>query len=170
MKKIQKISQGMLCSYARLKIGVGYRANTPLYDLVCEALAKDGMSPPINVSNKMWVFQNQDHIKTQIKGIKKSALPAKKRITQALPNTPNVASKDFLESFEWRRLRMEALKKYSPRCMCCGATPKDGAVMNVDHIKPRKLFPALALDISNLQILCHECNHGKGNWDQTDWR
>lgn len=65
---------------------------------------------------------------------------------------------------------MEALKKYSPRCMCCGATPKDGAVMNVDHIKPRKLFPNLALDINNLQILCHECNHGKGNWDQTDWR
>ena len=27
-----------------------------------------------------------------------------------------------------------------------------------------------ALEITNLQILCHECNHGKGNWDQTDWR
>lgn len=93
------------------------------------------------------------------------AQPARK-----LPSTPSVTSKSFLESFEWRRLRMEALKKYSPRCMCCGATPKDGAVMNVDHIKPRKIFPNLALDINNLQILCHECNHGKGNWDQTDWR
>ena len=89
---------------------------------------------------------------------------------RTLPSTPSVTSKAFLESFEWRRLRMEVLKKYGPRCMCCGATPKDGAVMNVDHIKPRKLFPNLALDISNLQILCHECNHGKGNWDQTDWR
>jgi len=46
----------------------------------------------------------------------------------------------------------------------------NGAVMNVDHIRPRKLFPELALDINNLQVLCHECNHGKGNWDQTDWR
>jgi 5-methylcytosine-specific restriction endonuclease McrA len=85
-------------------------------------------------------------------------------------NHNDVKSVSFLETYQWRRLRMEALKKYGPKCMCCGATPKDGAVMNVDHIKPRKLFPELALDLGNLQILCHECNHGKGNWDQTDWR
>lgn len=65
---------------------------------------------------------------------------------------------------------MLALKKYGPRCQCCGATPDSGAVMNVDHIKPRNLFPELALDVNNLQILCAECNHGKGNWDMTDWR
>lgn len=82
----------------------------------------------------------------------------------------DVTTTAFLETYEWRKLRMEALKKYGPQCMCCGATPQTGAVMNVDHIKPRKLWPSLALDIGNLQILCHECNHGKGNWDQTDWR
>jgi len=80
------------------------------------------------------------------------------------------ASTDFLQTYEWRKLRMEALKKYGPVCQCCGASRETGAVMNVDHIKPRKLFPQLALDINNLQILCHECNHGKGNWDMTDWR
>ena len=69
-----------------------------------------------------------------------------------------------------RMVRMMALKQYGARCQCCGATPAMGAVMNVDHIKPRKLFPHLALEVSNLQILCHECNHGKGNWDMTDWR
>jgi hypothetical protein len=82
----------------------------------------------------------------------------------------DVTSNEFLQTYEWRKVRMEALKKYGPVCQCCGATPKTGAVMNVDHIKPRKLFPSLALDVNNLQILCHECNHGKGNWDQTDWR
>lgn len=82
----------------------------------------------------------------------------------------DVSSPDFLQTYEWRRARMEALRKYGPVCQCCGATPATGAVMNVDHIKPRKLFPQLALDLSNLQILCHECNHGKGNWDMTDWR
>lgn len=82
----------------------------------------------------------------------------------------DVKTSQFLQTYEWRRVRMEALKKYGPKCQCCGATPATGAVMNVDHIKPRKLFPHLALDVNNLQILCHECNHGKGNWDMTDWR
>jgi 5-methylcytosine-specific restriction endonuclease McrA len=82
----------------------------------------------------------------------------------------SVKSDAFLSSYEWRKVRMMALKRYGPKCQCCGATPSDGAVMNVDHIKPRKLFPDLALEVSNLQVLCHECNHGKGNWDTTDWR
>lgn len=92
----------------------------------------------------------------------------RKRRTVSLYGKVN--SDKFLESYEWRRVRMEALKKYGARCQCCGASPADGAVMNVDHIKPRKLFPQLALDVNNLQVLCHECNHGKGNWDMTDWR
>lgn len=82
----------------------------------------------------------------------------------------NVATDSFLSTYEWRKLRMQALKLHGRKCMCCGASPETGAVMNVDHIKPRKLFPSLAMDINNLQVLCHECNHGKGNWDQTDWR
>jgi 5-methylcytosine-specific restriction endonuclease McrA len=65
---------------------------------------------------------------------------------------------------------MEALKKYGARCQCCGATAADGVRINVDHIKPRKLFPHLALSLDNCQILCQPCNHGKGNWDMTDWR
>jgi 5-methylcytosine-specific restriction endonuclease McrA len=81
-----------------------------------------------------------------------------------------VASTDFLSSYAWRKLRMQALKLHGAKCQCCGATPATGAVMNVDHIKPRKLFPNLSLELSNLQVLCHECNHGKGNWDMTDWR
>lgn len=76
----------------------------------------------------------------------------------------------FLQSYEWRALRMKALTKYGSKCMCCGATPEAGVVMHVDHIKPRRKFPMLALDLENLQILCEVCNHGKGNWDQTDWR
>jgi predicted restriction endonuclease len=82
----------------------------------------------------------------------------------------NPNSDAFLESFEWRRVRMAVLKKYGARCQCCGATPKDGVRMHVDHIKPRKIFPELALDQTNLQVLCEVCNHGKGNWDFTDWR
>ncbi len=69
----------------------------------------------------------------------------------------------FLASFEWRQLRLKALQKYGRRCLCCGATPATGAVMHVDHVRPRRKFPQLALDINNLQVLCEDCNHGKGN-------
>lgn len=78
---------------------------------------------------------------------------------------------DFLGTYEWRRLRMEVLKERGARCECCGASPHDGVtVLNVDHIKPRLTFPELAMEKSNLQVLCSPCNHGKGNWDDTDWR
>ncbi|MBM3571191.1 MAG: HNH endonuclease [Alphaproteobacteria bacterium] len=81
-----------------------------------------------------------------------------------------VNSDAFLESYAWRRVRMEALKKHGSRCQCCGASPADGLRMHVDHIKPRRKYPDLALDVNNLQVLCEVCNHGKGNWDETDWR
>jgi 5-methylcytosine-specific restriction endonuclease McrA len=42
--------------------------------------------------------------------------------------------------------------------------------MNVDHIKPRHKYPHLAMDESNLQVLCATCNAGKGGRDETDWR
>ena len=85
-------------------------------------------------------------------------------------NYKEVNSPEFLKSFEWRKLRMEVIKKYGAKCQCCGASPSTGAVINVDHIKPRRMFPGLAMDINNLQILCADCNHGKGSWDKTDWR
>jgi 5-methylcytosine-specific restriction endonuclease McrA len=77
---------------------------------------------------------------------------------------------EFLMSYEWRCARMIALKRHGAKCQCCGATTATGAVLNVDHIKPRRTHPELALDQNNLQVLCAACNHGKGNWDDTDWR
>lgn len=92
--------------------------------------------------------------------------PAKQRF----PQKNYEATDAFLESYEWRRVRMVVLKRDGARCACCGATPADGLRMHVDHIKPRRKFPELALDVDNLQVLCEVCNHGKGNWDDTDWR
>lgn len=74
-----------------------------------------------------------------------------------------VNSAEFLKSFEWRQLRLRAFEKYGRMCLCCGATPSNGVVLNVDHVKSRRLFPELALDIENLQVLCEDCNHGKAN-------
>jgi 5-methylcytosine-specific restriction endonuclease McrA len=54
--------------------------------------------------------------------------------------------------------------------MACGRGLKPGVWLNVDHIKPRKTHPHVSLDMNNLQILCHECDKGQGNWNNTDWR
>ena len=161
----------------------------------CLALEADGMPCPMDADPEQWVRENFSYIcfkyhekypkpaatvKLSKKQRKKrrstaSGYPkqtSRKAATQAPTKVAgvDVASDAFLSTFEWRKVRMEALKKYGPRCQCCGATPATGAVMNVDHIKPRKKWPSLALDVNNLQILCHDCNHGKGNWDDTDWR
>lgn len=85
-------------------------------------------------------------------------------------NYGDLVTDPFLSSYEWRTLRMVVLKKRGARCECCGATAKDGVRINVDHVKPRRQFPELALSEENLQVLCEECNAGKGSWDQTDWR
>jgi 5-methylcytosine-specific restriction endonuclease McrA len=86
-------------------------------------------------------------------------------------HVPHPASREFLQTYEWARVRYQVLLKYRDKpCMACGRGPKQGVWLNVEHIRPRKTHPHVSLDMNNLQILCHECNKGKGNWDNTDWR
>lgn len=76
----------------------------------------------------------------------------------------------FCSTAVWKELRYRVLKASSGKCSLCGASASGGAVLHVDHIKPKSLFPDLALDESNLQVLCADCNIGKSNKDDTDWR
>lgn len=79
---------------------------------------------------------------------------------------------DFYSSWERKRVRYEALAKFEHRCQCCGWQPGDTSrgYLVVDHIKPRRKFPSLALDVNNLQVLCNDCNMGKGHVYQDDFR
>lgn len=158
--------------YCKSRLGYASKENVKLYDLVCMALEVDGMPMPMNFTSSVWVKENIDHIIGRNKFEKLKSCSVVKKMPAKKPKRSNVyvSSDAFLSSYQWRKLRMEALIKHGRRCMCCGATPSTGAVMNVDHIKPRKRYPELALEINNLQILCHDCNHGKGNWNETDWR
>ena len=151
-----------LCSkYLRVVRGKGLAHGESPISLAVQFLMDTHKTRCIRVSEKNVDFLDEH------KSVMQEVIAAYKT---KKPKKPKVAKKDFLESFAWRKVRMEALLKYGPRCMCCGATPQTGAVINVDHIKPRKTHPELALSLKNLQILCNECNHGKGNWNQTDWR
>ena len=171
--------------YSKLKLGYAAVSHQSPYEVACKALEKDGMPRPLGATWKQWVDDCEQHILWSVAGLTKAVVsrklpktsnkklkpvePAKGKV-QAPSSKVDPIADDFLWSYEWRSLRMVAIKKYGPVCQCCGASPRTGAVINVDHIKPRKLFPELALEIDNLQILCSDCNHGKGNWDSTDWR
>jgi 5-methylcytosine-specific restriction endonuclease McrA len=78
-------------------------------------------------------------------------------------------SKAFYNSMEWKQLRYRILKIRGNRCECCGVGPENG-IIQVDHIRPRSIYPELAFEPSNLQVLCKMCNEGKSNTDKTDWR
>lgn len=71
---------------------------------------------------------------------------------------------------KWRAVRYQALKAGGGKCCLCGRSAHDGIKLHVDHIKPKSIFPELIYNIDNLQVLCDECNLGKCNYDDTDWR
>jgi 5-methylcytosine-specific restriction endonuclease McrA len=76
----------------------------------------------------------------------------------------------FYESSEWLDVRYRAMARSNRSCRLCGCHGYPGNPLQVDHIKPRSLFPELELDLHNLQVLCKSCNTGKSNRDSTDWR
>lgn len=191
MTEVKRVKSSALPWFITSRVRADKRVGVSEIDLVCIALEVDGMPCPMDVNHEDWVRENFAYIcgkymekypakkevkKKPSKAQRKAAAQLRRQAKHKTFKTAvkvsgiDVTSTEFLSTYQWRKVRMEALKKYGPRCQCCGATPATGAIMNVDHIKPRKLFPSLALDVNNLQILCHDCNHGKGNWDQTDWR
>lgn len=84
-----------------------------------------------------------------------------------LYTSKNPSDDKFFKSQEWRTARFFTLKKYDRKCALCFRT---NVPLHVDHIKPRSKFPELALNPNNLQVLCEECNLGKLNYDDTDFR
>jgi hypothetical protein len=66
-----------------------------------------------------------------------------------------------------RSLKYAVLKRDNRTCQLCGAKAPD-VELHIDHIVPLSKGGTTTLD--NLQVLCADCNLGKGNSDDTDWR
>lgn len=77
---------------------------------------------------------------------------------------------NFYKSRVWKTVRQRALKIYGTECHCCLSRGSKLEPLHVDHIKPKSLYPNLALDITNLQILCKKCNEQRSNLHETDYR
>lgn len=69
----------------------------------------------------------------------------------------NPAEKAGAELPRW--LRFEILKRDGFRCTYCGAGRTQGAVLQVDHVKPKAAGGSD--DPSNLTTACDDCNAGK---------
>lgn len=89
-----------------------------------------------------------------------------------IDNYFDIVGDKFLDNPEWKQLSAKIIEKYGERCVCCGAfpTPNKKVIIEVDHIKPRKTHPELAWDVNNLQVLCSDCNSGKGDWLVEDFK
>ena len=77
---------------------------------------------------------------------------------------------DIHNATTWNKLRYLVLKRDGGKCCLCGRGASDGVKLHVDHIKPVSIYPELYYDPENLQTLCEECNLGKSDLDDTDWR
>ena len=64
----------------------------------------------------------------------------------------------------WNDLRKRSVKKQvfqqaNNQCQHCGKAAAEGVTLEIDHIIPTSRGGRY--DISNLQLLCSECNRGK---------
>lgn len=149
----------------RIALHVGLRAGAGLMEIATRICERIGQPPPADKGIARLVLTNFN-LPPQVRSYDPSSYPGYQR---PAPRR-QLSSEEFYRSPEWRAVRYQALKLHGARCQCCGVTPAHGKVMHVDHIKPRSKFPHLELTLSNLQVLCEDCNMGKSNVDDTDWR
>ena len=174
-KRINKIFK-----YIKSRLGYAARPNQSMYSLCAKALVIDGFVQDEVETDKYFCFRYKHHIEsykpdagvvieTKITKLSKKIKYATKATGYCHPKLGTQEYKDFYSGDDWRKLRYLVIKNNKGACMCCGATAKDGIKIHVDHIKPRSRYPELELSLDNMQLLCEDCNLGKGAWDDTDW-
>lgn len=81
-------------------------------------------------------------------------------------STPQARDR-FYHSSDWRRVRKHVLKRDNKECQWCKSegrvTTAKTATLEIDHIKELQYYPELALKLSNLRTLCHDCHNIRHN-------
>lgn len=62
---------------------------------------------------------------------------------------------------EWRRVRLDALKRDNFLCVLCLQSGRTEPAKDVDHITPISADPSRRLNLTNLQSLCRACHTSK---------
>jgi len=109
-------------------------------------------------------------IRLNKKALKISSMHKISKMTDCEVAILTKTSNSALYSKEWKELRKNVLSVYGYKCMKCGVCASNTIKINVDHIKPRKFYPELTFEFTNLQVLCSKCNKIKGNKNCNDYR
>lgn len=130
-------------------------------------------------------LEQREHVKAMI--AKFEAEKEAKRLAREIEDNPpypkphkfhpsKAMKADFYKSWEWRKLRNKAYSVFGHSCAQCNSSNKhldmcgEKVRLVVDHIYPLHTHWHMRLDPSNVQVLCDECNMGKGAWDTSDHR
>lgn len=65
-------------------------------------------------------------------------------------------------------IRWQVFERDDFKCVACGKSAHEGAILHVDHIKPKSKGGSNTME--NYQTLCHLCNIGKSNKSEKDLR
>jgi hypothetical protein len=65
-------------------------------------------------------------------------------------------------------IRWQVFERDNFKCVACGISAVDGAILHIDHIVPRS--KGGKDEMNNYQTLCHKCNIGKSNKSQINLR
>jgi HNH endonuclease len=150
------------------RLGIKYHG-MDMAEAVRLIAAAHGVQPP------KWRRERAAFISALVKGNKAvmATVPTKPTNVVKFPKKPKPPPEDkikkFYASWEWKRLSYDAKLQRGRKCECCGAQPPQVRIIT-DHIKPIRHHWHLRLDPSNLQVLCDECNMGKGSRDESDFR
>jgi|CXWL01.1.fsa_nt_gi 5-methylcytosine-specific restriction endonuclease McrA len=181
MKTKSSLKNKHLYAFCKKIIGTGHVQNVSLFELCCISLKKLNIEKPDDISCRQFVKKNKTLIINHVDGFiaKKNVNTTSRYIPDVIkqitktPYSHKLLGKkqysDFYKTNEWRQLRYLALKNSCASCQCCGKKSSKDTVIHVDHIKPRSRYPELELCLDNLQVLCDDCNIGKGDWDETSW-
>lgn len=77
------------------------------------------------------------------------------------PDYPCVVRTTLRRSGVTPSIRWKVLERDGRKCIVCGISAKDGAVLEVDHIV--SVFHGGTDDMDNLRTLCFDCNRGKSS-------
>ncbi len=101
------------------------------------------------------------------------SLDAEMGVEKQQASNPTIEPSEARQAAEQRirvmpALRWQVFQRDDWRCVSCGRDSSAGIILHVDHIVPRSRGGQDTL--ANYQTLCHLCNIGKSNKDDTDLR